>query len=71
DFPPGRDGAEDRLRHLVLRAGIDLETFSQAAAASTRRRKSPRAALNASGRSRLGRCAAPSTTTRAASGSRP
>ncbi|MGW4955558.1 PadR family transcriptional regulator, partial [Streptomyces parvulus] len=27
DFPPGRDGAEDRLRHLVLRAGIDLETF--------------------------------------------
>ncbi|NKQ27783.1 PadR family transcriptional regulator [Streptomyces galbus] len=27
DFPPGRDGPEDRLRHLVLRAGIDLETF--------------------------------------------
>ncbi|WP_030844407.1 PadR family transcriptional regulator [Streptomyces sp. NRRL S-475] len=27
DFPPGRDGAEVRLRHLVLRAGIDLETF--------------------------------------------
>ncbi|MFD5128467.1 PadR family transcriptional regulator [Streptomyces olindensis] len=27
DFPPGRDSAEDRLRHLVLRAGIDLETF--------------------------------------------
>ncbi|MEW2295229.1 PadR family transcriptional regulator [Streptomyces sp. NPDC006743] len=27
DFPPGRDGAQDRLRHLVLRAGIDLETF--------------------------------------------
>ncbi|MGW5771427.1 PadR family transcriptional regulator [Streptomyces longwoodensis] len=26
-FPPGRDGPEDRLRHLVLRAGIDLETF--------------------------------------------
>ncbi|MET9392881.1 PadR family transcriptional regulator [Streptomyces sp. NPDC006624] len=27
DFPPGRDSAEDRLRHLVLQAGIDLETF--------------------------------------------
>ncbi|KOT37833.1 PadR family transcriptional regulator [Streptomyces caelestis] len=27
DFPPGTDGPEDRLRHLVLRAGIDLETF--------------------------------------------
>ncbi|MGW3095323.1 PadR family transcriptional regulator [Streptomyces sp. NPDC001102] len=27
DFPPGRDRAQDRLRHLVLRAGIDLETF--------------------------------------------
>ncbi|MFD5713329.1 MULTISPECIES: PadR family transcriptional regulator [Streptomyces] len=27
DFPPGRDSAQDRLRHLVLRAGIDLETF--------------------------------------------
>ncbi|OIJ68702.1 PadR family transcriptional regulator [Streptomyces mangrovisoli] len=27
DFPPERDSAEDRLRHLVLRAGIDLETF--------------------------------------------
>jgi DNA-binding PadR family transcriptional regulator len=27
DFPPGKDGTEDRLRHLVLRAGIDLETF--------------------------------------------
>ncbi|CAM5661476.1 DNA-binding PadR family transcriptional regulator OS=Streptomyces violarus OX=67380 GN=FHS41_005338 PE=4 SV=1 [Streptomyces violarus] len=27
DFPPGRDGTEDRLRHLVLQAGIDLETF--------------------------------------------
>ncbi|MDF3301368.1 PadR family transcriptional regulator [Streptomyces tropicalis] len=27
DFPPGRDGPQDRLRHLVLRAGIDLETF--------------------------------------------
>ncbi|GAA4791557.1 PadR family transcriptional regulator [Streptomyces ziwulingensis] len=27
DFPPEKDGAEDRLRHLVLRAGIDLETF--------------------------------------------
>ncbi|MGV9289451.1 PadR family transcriptional regulator [Streptomyces sp. NPDC003719] len=27
DFPPGKDSAEDRLRHLVLRAGIDLETF--------------------------------------------
>ncbi|MFB8774245.1 PadR family transcriptional regulator [Streptomyces broussonetiae] len=26
-FPPGRDSPEDRLRHLVLRAGIDLETF--------------------------------------------
>ncbi|WLW57530.1 PadR family transcriptional regulator [Streptomyces sp. YU58] len=27
DFPPGKEGPEDRLRHLVLRAGIDLETF--------------------------------------------
>ncbi|CAL9347745.1 hypothetical protein SUDANB58_00400 [Streptomyces sp. enrichment culture] len=27
DFPPEKDGPEDRLRHLVLRAGIDLETF--------------------------------------------
>ncbi len=27
DFPPGRDSAQDRLQHLVLRAGIDLETF--------------------------------------------
>ncbi|GHE56612.1 PadR family transcriptional regulator [Streptomyces cellulosae] len=27
DFPPGMGGVEDRLRHLVLRAGIDLETF--------------------------------------------
>ncbi|MGW5102924.1 PadR family transcriptional regulator [Streptomyces sp. NPDC004100] len=27
DFPPDRDTPEDRLRHLVLRAGIDLETF--------------------------------------------
>jgi DNA-binding PadR family transcriptional regulator len=27
DFGPGRDTAQDRLRHLVLRAGIDLETF--------------------------------------------
>ncbi|MET9908134.1 PadR family transcriptional regulator [Streptomyces sp. NPDC006476] len=27
DFPPGRDTSEDRLRHLVLRAGIELETF--------------------------------------------
>ena len=27
DFPPGKDGPQDRLRHLVLRAGIDLETF--------------------------------------------
>ncbi|MGW5860716.1 PadR family transcriptional regulator [Streptomyces sp. NPDC055239] len=28
DFPPGGDDAvEDRLRHVVLRAGIDLETF--------------------------------------------
>ncbi|MEU5095655.1 PadR family transcriptional regulator [Streptomyces sp. NPDC020996] len=27
DFPPGKDAAQDRLRHLVLRAGIDLETF--------------------------------------------
>lgn len=27
DFPPGNDSPQDRLRHLVLRAGIDLETF--------------------------------------------
>ncbi|MFF4547047.1 PadR family transcriptional regulator [Streptomyces sp. NPDC001435] len=27
DFPPDRDTPQDRLRHLVLRAGIDLETF--------------------------------------------
>ncbi|MEV0552105.1 PadR family transcriptional regulator [Streptomyces sp. NPDC050597] len=27
DFPPGRDAPQDRLQHLVLRAGIDLETF--------------------------------------------
>jgi DNA-binding PadR family transcriptional regulator len=27
DFPPGKDSPEDRLRHLVLRAGIDLESF--------------------------------------------
>lgn len=27
DFPPGKDAVEDRLRHVVLRAGIDLETF--------------------------------------------
>lgn len=27
DFPPGKDAPQDRLRHLVLRAGIDVETF--------------------------------------------
>ncbi|MFJ8199386.1 PadR family transcriptional regulator [Streptomyces sp. NPDC096152] len=27
DFPPGKDGPQERLQHLVLRAGIDLETF--------------------------------------------
>ncbi|MFQ6146546.1 PadR family transcriptional regulator [Streptomyces seoulensis] len=27
DFPPGKNSSADRLRHLVLRAGIDLETF--------------------------------------------
>ncbi|MER5217326.1 PadR family transcriptional regulator [Streptomyces sp. NPDC002838] len=27
DFPPDKDSPQDRLRHLVLRAGIDLETF--------------------------------------------
>ncbi|MGQ4390222.1 PadR family transcriptional regulator [Streptomyces sp. SAS_270] len=27
DFPPGKDDPQDRLHHLVLRAGIDLETF--------------------------------------------
>ncbi|MBC2864662.1 PadR family transcriptional regulator [Streptomyces mexicanus] len=27
DFPPGSDSAQDRLHHLILRAGIDLETF--------------------------------------------
>ncbi|MZD05229.1 PadR family transcriptional regulator [Streptomyces sp. SID5785] len=27
DFPPGKDATPDRLRHAVLRAGIDLETF--------------------------------------------
>ncbi|TLS43258.1 PadR family transcriptional regulator [Streptomyces montanus] len=27
DFPPGRDAPQDRLQHLILRAGIDLETF--------------------------------------------
>ncbi|MEV6259936.1 PadR family transcriptional regulator [Streptomyces sp. NPDC051784] len=27
DFPPERDSQEDRLRRLVLRGGIDLETF--------------------------------------------
>ena len=27
DFPPGKDIPQDRLRHLVLRAGIDPETF--------------------------------------------
>ncbi|MFF3849951.1 PadR family transcriptional regulator [Streptomyces sp. NPDC002328] len=27
DFPPGDDSAQVRLQHLVLRAGIELETF--------------------------------------------
>lgn len=27
DFQPGRDATQERLQHLVLRAGIDLETF--------------------------------------------
>jgi DNA-binding PadR family transcriptional regulator len=27
DFPPDKDSSQDRLRHLVLRAGLDLETF--------------------------------------------
>ncbi|WP_405386660.1 PadR family transcriptional regulator [Streptomyces sp. NBC_01102] len=27
DFPPERTADQDRLRHLVLRGGIDLETF--------------------------------------------
>ncbi|MFJ5725555.1 PadR family transcriptional regulator [Streptomyces sp. NPDC093149] len=27
DFPPERNSDEDRLRHLVLRGGIDLENF--------------------------------------------
>ncbi|MCH0573257.1 PadR family transcriptional regulator [Streptomyces sp. MUM 136J] len=27
DFPPGKDAPQDRLHHLILRAGIDLETF--------------------------------------------
>ncbi|MEV0224419.1 PadR family transcriptional regulator [Streptomyces sp. NPDC050704] len=27
DFPPGKEAPQDRIQHLVLRAGIDLETF--------------------------------------------
>ncbi|NGO42448.1 PadR family transcriptional regulator [Streptomyces ureilyticus] len=27
DFPPGSKTPQDRLQHLILRAGIDLETF--------------------------------------------
>ncbi|WP_371660060.1 PadR family transcriptional regulator [Streptomyces sp. NBC_00280] len=27
DFPPGAGSPQDRLQHLILRAGIDLETF--------------------------------------------
>ncbi|BBC29914.1 Transcriptional regulator, PadR family [Streptomyces graminofaciens] len=27
DFGPGKDAPQDRLQHLILRAGIDLETF--------------------------------------------
>ncbi|WP_367325235.1 PadR family transcriptional regulator [Streptomyces sp. HUAS ZL42] len=27
DFPPGKDAPQARLQHLVLRAGIELETF--------------------------------------------
>lgn len=27
DFPAGNDAPQDRLHHLILRAGIDLETF--------------------------------------------
>lgn len=27
DFPAGNDSAQARLQHLVLRAGIELETF--------------------------------------------
>ncbi len=27
DFPPGKEAPADRLQHLVLRTGIDLETF--------------------------------------------
>jgi DNA-binding PadR family transcriptional regulator len=27
DFPPGKDSPQDRLQHVVLQAGIDLETF--------------------------------------------
>ncbi|GAA3009562.1 PadR family transcriptional regulator [Streptomyces fulvorobeus] len=27
DFPPERTADEDRLRHIVLRGGIDMETF--------------------------------------------
>ncbi|WP_060882247.1 PadR family transcriptional regulator [Streptomyces scabiei] len=27
DFGPGRDTTQDRLQHLILRAGIDLQTF--------------------------------------------
>ncbi|WP_128378160.1 PadR family transcriptional regulator [Streptomyces cavernae] len=27
DFQPGKDTPQDRLHHLILRAGIDLETF--------------------------------------------
>ncbi|SMF45003.1 PadR family transcriptional regulator [Streptomyces sp. Amel2xC10] len=27
DFPPGNDSAQARIQHLVLRAGIELETF--------------------------------------------
>ncbi|MGW0947916.1 PadR family transcriptional regulator [Streptomyces sp. NPDC002623] len=27
DFPPGEESAQARLQHLVLRAGIELETF--------------------------------------------
>ncbi|MGW5478273.1 PadR family transcriptional regulator [Streptomyces sp. NPDC004008] len=27
DFGPGRESERDRIQHLVLRAGIDLETF--------------------------------------------
>lgn len=27
NFPPGIEAPQDRLQHLVLRAGIDLDTF--------------------------------------------